>query len=243
MSPVRTMSPERATPEPTELEKMLHLQGGAFVKRSERSGGYIDSGWSVINVGESESGRRVVVLNKQDAEGNTLLRHVPEAELVRLNTGRNRKALEYLSTLPDENLRRRLTEAVDRADTDERARSKLQDFFKTEALRRARELFDQMRAKGADIAPLEARTTEELALYIKQVEQWQFEPVDQVVQMAKEQLKQEQAKKSPDPEKIAEYEANLKTAMKRRYRDVEKPWEAKIAPLLSLIDLAQEWTK
>lgn len=235
-------------PEQTRLEKLLNLEGGVFVKRSKASGGKIDGGWHLDAEGEAETGKMVVVVTKK--EGNKEhVRNLSAEEVVRLNTGRNRGALEYMEKIKELAPLPKIWEAIDRADTDPEARKELSAFFAKEALKLAIGLQPPIHATDVDDLAkklsktgdhrLEVTDTSLQTLPLRQAELRQ--QIDEAKKVSNQTDEQRQAlvEMIQDEEEVS---LQLLGAQgnKRRF---EADWHAQIKDILLLIDLTEQFKK
>ena len=232
------------TPWGKEVAKSLHLDGGIFIKRR----GAIDGGWKIMAERKNENNQDVVIIGK-DEQGKAKTRQVSHEELVRLNTGRNRGAFEYLDKIKEFSPLPNLLEAVDRADTDPEARKDLSKFFAKEALK----LGSALRP------PIKAGTVNELAEKLSATGDHRLEVADTLLRTLPEQqaeLREQiaQAKKvghltNKQRQELAdmiqdEEEVSLQlSGAKGNKRRFEADWHAQIKDILLLIDLTEQFKK
>lgn len=235
------MNRERASSPPPEvkqsdIEKSLGIEGGSFIKRSERSGGKIDKGWRAGLETKTREEKPGVQLTKKIG-GEYQMRNVSAEEFVRLNTGRNRGALEYLQKLPDRHAKE-LSDAVDRADESAEAREQLKVFFGQEVFRKAQALFEgsSLTLKAKNLEDL----TDELTEKLGQLEDLRIGKINKTLAGARAQEQAERARRARDisPERIEAIEADI-----RGLQDAKKAWKSEVDTLLRLIDLAGQFEK
>lgn len=232
-------SGEKMLREMSDLTRALGLKAGETVFITGGAG-EIDEGWSILRSDPNDPDKVRVskVGSGENAADNPIVNY---RELVRLNTGRNRGALEYVFKGGDTPERTALINAVDRADDDAPAREKLTEFFRKEALDKARKML-----KGTPVK-LEARTfeemTEEISEHLHEAEDFQMKRFKEILarlEKTEKATKEAAAQGKTEERDVKDAEAAVADVRKNK-RYFETQWQKDVQELLSLIDLAGQF--